>query len=210
MDDVKTITDSSLLYEKQKREDFNSEMDIFSDVDSAQNRAMKRRGTLLAKQSLLMKQIPAADSDEEKESDDKDFNSQNGEEDGEEKEGEQQEDDYDFDEDEENKRESALDERDHYKKDLENRQVVRKEEEELCGPRLTKKIDDFIFQVSVEAGLADSNEETKDGVPNYGNTHNQEMLQSGNTSLFRLEKTKNDDQGVLQKVMDKYVSEFRG
>jgi len=64
--------------------------------------------------------------------------------------------------------------------------------------------------VSVEAGLADTNEETKDGVPNYGNTHNQEMLKSGNTSLFRLEKTKNDDQGVFQKVMDKYVSEFRG
>jgi len=55
MDDVKTITDSSLLYEKQKREEFNSEMDIFSEVDSVQNNKTKRRGTLLAKQSLLMK-----------------------------------------------------------------------------------------------------------------------------------------------------------
>lgn len=35
------------------------------------------------------------------------------------------------------------------------------------------------------------------------------MLRTGNTSLFQLEKTKNDDQGVFANVMDRYVTEFR-
>ena len=37
-----------------------------------------------------------------------------------------------------------------------------------------------------------------------------DMLRTGNTSIFQLEKTKNDDQGAQQKVMDKYLEEFRG
>ena len=36
------------------------------------------------------------------------------------------------------------------------------------------------------------------------------MLETGNTSLFRLEKTKNDDKGQIQKVMDRYIEDFRG
>ena len=35
------------------------------------------------------------------------------------------------------------------------------------------------------------------------------MLRTGNTSLFQLEKTKNDDQGVFANAMDRYVTEFR-
>ena len=31
------------------------------------------------------------------------------------------------------------------------------------------------------------------------------MLATGQTSFFKLEKTRNDDQGVNEKVMDKYV-----
>lgn len=36
------------------------------------------------------------------------------------------------------------------------------------------------------------------------------MLRTGNTTLFQLEKTKNDDDGVNEKLMNKYVDEFRG
>ena len=36
------------------------------------------------------------------------------------------------------------------------------------------------------------------------------MLETGNTSLFKIEKQRNDDQGQLQKVMDRYIDEFRG
>lgn len=31
--------------------------------------------------------------------------------------------------------------------------AAKKEDEQLCGSRLVRKIDDFVFQVSVEAGL---------------------------------------------------------
>ncbi len=61
---------------------------------------------------------------------------------------------------------------------------------------MTKKIDDFIFQVSVEAGL-ENTEEVKvpeSATKGFGDSSEQQlMLQTGNTSLFRLEKTKNDD-----------------
>ena len=44
----KTETDSSLRYEKQKREEFNSELDIYSEVDSSYFRTgmNKRRNTV--------------------------------------------------------------------------------------------------------------------------------------------------------------------
>ena len=45
-------------------------------------------------------------------------------------------------EDEDAKRESAMDERDEFKKKALQKEVTKKEEEALCGPRLTKKIDD--------------------------------------------------------------------
>lgn len=45
---------------------------------------------------------------------------------------------------------------------------------------------------------------------NFGNAEQQKMLETGNTSLFKMERTKNDDQDAYQKVMDKYVNEFRG
>ena len=36
------------------------------------------------------------------------------------------------------------------------------------------------------------------------------MLETGNTSIFRLEKTKNNDENQIQKVMDKYIDGVRG
>ena len=36
------------------------------------------------------------------------------------------------------------------------------------------------------------------------------MLDTGNTSMFQLMKDKNDDQGLHEKAMEKYVTEFRG
>ena len=69
------------------------------------------------------------------------------------------------------------------------KQTAKKEDDQLCGPRLTKKIDDFILEVSAEAGLAShdrpANMTGKDG--------DVDMLRTGNTSIFQLEKTKNDD-----------------
>ena len=64
-----------------------------------------------------------------------------------------------------------MDEREDYKKSIAIKEITKKEEEDLCGPRLTKKIDDFIFSVSVEAGLADVNnaEESSYGQVNYAN-----------------------------------------
>jgi len=62
----------------------------------------------------------------------------------------------------------------------------------------------------VEAGLADTNaEEFKNNGNTSGGGQNA-MLMTGNTSIFRMEKTKNNDQGVYQKVMEKYADEFRG
>ena len=109
--DEKTITDSSVLYEKQKREEFNSEMDMYSETESVPDIKKMRRGTIIAKQSLIMKSIPAENSDEEKGSDDynSNNNSQQDQDDGEEREGEEQEEEYDFEEQQRN--ESGLDER---------------------------------------------------------------------------------------------------
>ena len=61
-----------------------------------------------------------------------------------------------------------------------------------------------MFQVSVEAGIGEPPGSAA------GKGDEVDMLRTGNTSLFQLEKTKNDDQGAQQKVMDKYLEEFRG
>ncbi len=87
-------------------------MDMYSETESVQDVKKMRRGTIIAKQSLIMKSIPAENSDEEKGSDNSnsDKNSQQeDQDDGEEREGEEQEEDYDFDEQERNA--SGLDER---------------------------------------------------------------------------------------------------
>ena len=87
-----------------------------------------------------------------------------------EREGNKDGEDVDYSEDEENdntNRASAMNERKQHKKDIEIKQQKKKEELELCGPRLTKKIDEFIFSISVEAGLADTNAEE---FKNNGNT----------------------------------------
>ena len=79
----------------------------------------------------------------------------------------------------------------------------------MCGPKLTKKIDEFIFQMSVEAGLEEPTE-ANSAIQNFGNVRNP-LLETGNTSLFRLERQKNEDmKGINQRVMEKYVDEFRG
>ena len=57
----------------------------------------------------------------------------------------------------------------------------------------------------METGNID--EESK--APNKRDQAQAEMLQTGNTSLFDLEKTKNDDTGVYQKVMGQYETELR-
>lgn len=58
-----------------------------------------------------------------------------------------------------------------------NKKLTRKEEEQLCGPRLTKKIDDFIFGVTVEAGIDSNPIDNMDSPePSYGNLDHQLML----------------------------------
>ena len=89
------------------------------------------------------------------------------------------------------KRESAMDVREQLKHEMKKKEEAKKNEEELCGPKLMRKIDDFMFQVSVEAGLADPMEESKANATM--NATQNVMLQTGNTSLFQLEQTKNTD-----------------
>ena len=141
-------------------------------------------------QSTVMKPIPAEESDEERGSEAK------GSDEGEEKE-EEQEEDVEEDEysDEDANRESALDERAEIKLKNKEKALTKKEDDQLCGPRFVKKIDDFIFAVSIEAGLAVTEDKSKNFAGGNG-TNGQDMLQTGNTSLFQLEKTKNDDQGA--------------
>ena len=131
-----------------------------------------------------MKAIPAEDSEEERGSESKGSGQGEGEEDDDEE--EEEVDEY---EQEQAKRNSALDERAEIKKTLMLKETAKKEDDQLCGPRLTKKIDDFILQVSVEAGLADQDRPAH----MTGNGGEVDMLRTGNTSIFQLEKTKNDD-----------------
>ena len=125
----------------------------------------------------------------------------------EEEEREEEEEEEEDEPEPEAKRESAMDVREQLKHEMKKKEAAKKDEEELCGPKLMKKIDDFMFQVSVEAGLANPMEESKANATM--NATQNVMLQTGNTSLFQLEQTKNTDQGVYEKVMDKYVTSMR-
>ena len=66
--------DSSLKLEKKRREEFNSQLDLFSEIDSSyfKTPARGRRGTILRQGTLkipaAMQAIPAEDSDQEKDS----------------------------------------------------------------------------------------------------------------------------------------------
>lgn len=85
-----------------------------------------------------MKAIPAEDSAEERGSGDSDSRNDSG--DGEGEESEQEE---DYDEEEENA--DLTNEREAYKKNIIDKEVAKKEDKEICGQRLVKKIDDFAF-----------------------------------------------------------------
>ena len=207
----KSASNSTAVYENQKREDFNSELDLYSEIDSAAHPGSRRqnlsgKNTQQRKNSPLskpMRVIPAEDSENEKSSlkgsqeDGTELNKDDADndedEDGDGDGVDIRENDVDDSDSDDNNRESAMNERKEHKKTLMIKEQIKKEEEELCGHRLTRKIDDFIFQVSVEAGLADPNDRDNNG----NNALNNEMLQTGNTTLFVAEKTKNDDQGVF-------------
>ena len=185
-------------------EEFNSELDIYSEIDSAYfkaNSPTRRKNTLTSPVKGIHMRPVAEDSEEDRGS-----LGSAGATDEEENEEEEEEEDEPV---HEAKRESAMDEREQLKHEIKQREATKKDEEELCGPKLMKKIDEFMFQVSVEAGLADPTEELN-GANATMNATQDMMLQTGNTSLFQLEQTKNTDQGVYQKCMDKYVNEFRG
>ena len=64
-DEDHTETDSSLRYERQKKEEFNSELDLFSEVQSVGNFG-KRRHNLIKPSTMMMKAIPAEDSADER------------------------------------------------------------------------------------------------------------------------------------------------
>lgn len=96
---------------------------------------------------MAMKAIPAEDSEEERGSG-SGSNKEDGEEEGEDEYEEEQAEESDH-------RDSALNERNKIKKDIKLREQNKKEEVELCGPHLTKKIDDFIQAINVKAGLSD-------------------------------------------------------
>ena len=100
----------------------------------------------------------------------------------EEEEREEEEEEEEDEPEPEAKRESAMDVREQLKHEMKKKEAAKKDEEELCGPKLMKKIDDFMFQVSVEAGLANPMEESKANATM--NATQNVMLQTGNTSLF--------------------------
>ena len=138
-------TDSSLRFQQQQREEFNSEMDIYSEIESVKSPASpgRRRGTLQQQKTLLMKAIPAEDSAEERGSDSGGGSDEDGsqkDEDGEGQESEQEEESHEV-----ASGGDQMDERENFKREIMQKEAVKKEEEELCGPRLKKKIDEFIF-----------------------------------------------------------------
>ena len=120
---------------------------------------------------------PVAEDSEEDRHSDRSGGSLDEEEREEEEEEEEEEPERD-----EAKRESAMDVREQLKHEMKKKEAAKKDEEELCGPKLMRKIDDFMFQVSVEAGLADPTEESKANATM--NATQNVMLQTGNTSLF--------------------------
>ena len=65
--------------------------------------------------------------------------------------------------------------------------AAKKEQEQLCGQGLVKKIDEFVFQVSVEAGLpfSETMPTSKGGMLQFGEMRN--------ISAFGLEESKNID-----------------
>ena len=121
-------------------------MDIYSEIESVKSPASpgRRRGThLQAQKTLLMKAIPAEDSAEERGSDsgagsDEDGSQKDGE--GEGRESEQEEESHDV-----ASGGDQMDERENFKREIMQKEAVKKEEEDLCGPRLKKKMDEFIF-----------------------------------------------------------------
>ena len=147
-----TDVDSSEAWDRKRLDDFNSEMDIYSDNNSMTGTGSPRKpkGMHASKgfvRNQPMRAIPAEDSEEEKGS------RQSGDGNGSE---EREEEDEELDEEEsEDDRLADLDERDRIKKEINHKKHIRKEEEQLCGPRFTKKIDDFILGINVEAGIAD-------------------------------------------------------
>ena len=144
-----------------------------------------------------MRPIPAEDSIEERGSSEAGSNT---------KEGEDEEEGVEEEAYESDNRMDDLDERDKIKKEIKQKEQKIKEQVEMCGPRLTKKIDDFVFSLNVEAGLNDQNFAGEaSSTLNQATMRQKEMLETGNTSIFQLEKDKNDDQGVHEKVMEKYV-----
>ena len=141
-----------------------------------------------------MRAIPAEDSEQERGSDEEDDSKgsrSNGE--GSESEDSKTEDDY----------KEVNDAKEAFKQKLITQAAAKKEDQDLCGHRLVKKIDEFAHQVYVEAGIEEENEAQL-------SLKQQKMLETGNTSLFRLDHGKTDDHGQEQKVMDKYFEEFRG
>ena len=119
-------------------------MDIYSEIESPApgSPGLRRKGTLAPRQaSLVMRAIPAEDSAEERGSDSRgsDYGSQNDEE-GEGQESEQDEATHDV-----ASSGNQDDEREAFKKELQQKAAIKKEEDELVGPRLKKKIDDFIL-----------------------------------------------------------------
>lgn len=91
-----------------------------------------------------MRVIPAEVSDNEKSSLGSGLDSNDDDGDGEEREDDE-EDAYESSDDEDLNRASAMNERKEHKKNIIASEAVKKEEQELIGHRLTRKIDDFIF-----------------------------------------------------------------
>lgn len=69
--DGSSVTDSSLMFEKTKMLEFNSALDIFSEIDSQyfDKQSPRRRGTINKHVATVMKPIVAEDSEYERGSD---------------------------------------------------------------------------------------------------------------------------------------------
>lgn len=138
----KSETDTTVRLARLDREKFNPELDIYSDIESVKSpHSPRRRHSIIRAHTLAMRAIPAEESAEERGSDDgrseeNDYEEENSAEDD--ADG-QDDDDYMHEE------EGMMDEREAFKKKLVDKAVAKKEDEELCGVRMVKKIDDFVF-----------------------------------------------------------------
>ena len=87
------------------------------------------------------------------------------------------------------------------KKKLEKQAKRKKEEEEVCGPRMMHKVNKYLNEMNKVVGQEDQRESKLE--------RQKQMLQTGNTSLFELEKNKNCNEDTTHNMLQKYGDDVK-